>query len=223
MPLLVANGIKKIGIIDFDTIELSNLPRQIMFTEKDIGKYKVEVTKEYLQKLNPNCTIEIFNNNHTVAKNIIENYDAIADLTDSKASRIFANRLALQHKKPFFTGSAIGFKGHIYSFGNHLPNKPCYECLFSEESNDSIKTSTQLRKQVCEKNYNKIEPPQTCGNSGVFSPIVATVGSMIASEILKHFAGIPLNFTTFLLLDFLTNNRSIEMVIDPKCQCSQKL
>lgn len=239
LPLLVASGIKKIGIVDFDTIDISNLPRQIMFTERDIGKYKVDVAKEYLQKLNPHCTIEIFKNNHTIAKNIIKNYDAIADLTDSKASRTFANQLSLQYKKPFFTGSAIGFQGHVYSFGNHLPHKPCYECLFGEDVNendeqcstkhknsiveDYINNTFQLRKQIFEENLNQTASPQTCGNSGVFPPIVATVGSMIASEILKHLAGIPLNFTTFLLLDLLSHNRQIKLVKDPSCQCSQKL
>lgn len=207
LPLLVANGISKIGIIDFDTIEISNLPRQILFTEKDIGKYKVDVAKNHLHELNSNCAIDTFRSNHEIAIDILQKYDAIVDLTDSKTSRLFANSLSITHKKPFFTGAAIGFQGHVYSFGNHLQGNPCYECLFGSE--DSV--------NIC-----KADEQKTCGNSGVFAPAVSAVGSMIAGEILKYFAGINVDFTRFLFLDFLTSNRSIKMIKDPQCQCSKK-
>ena len=201
LPLLVASGVKKLCIIDYDTVMISNLPRQIIFGEKDIGKLKVEVAKTFLQERNTVCEIKAIKGNHEFTKNVIDNYDCIVDLTDSLESRLFCNELALQKKKPLFTGAAQGFVGHVYSFANHLNDFPCYECLFG----------------------NVKDVGQTCENSGVFSPIVEIVGGFIVSNILKYFAGIPLNFSQFLFLDLLGGNRSIKMIKDLQCVCCKKL
>jgi molybdopterin/thiamine biosynthesis adenylyltransferase len=201
LPLLVASGVKRLCIIDYDTIAISNLPRQTMFREKDIGKLKVEVAKDFLRARSSVCEIKVINGNHEFARNIIDGYDCIVDLTDSLESRLFCNKLALQMKKPLFTGAAQGFVGHVYSFANHLNDFPCYGCLFG-----GIK-----------------EVEQTCENSGVFSPIVEIVGGFIVSNILKYFAGISLHFSRFLFLDLLGNNRHIEMIKDLQCLCCKKL
>ncbi|MFT4968116.1 MAG: molybdopterin/thiamine biosynthesis adenylyltransferase [Candidatus Deianiraeaceae bacterium] len=199
LPLLVSNGVKQIGIVDFDIIESSNLPRQTMFTEEDIGWKKIEVAKKFLQKRNSNCKIEEIDGNHEMTKNCIDNYDVIIDLTDSRASRIFCNRLTLKHKKPFFTGAAQGFIGHIYSFANHLHHFPCYECLFS----------------------NDIVDEKTCSNAGVFPPIVEIVGGFITSNVLKYLFNKEINFNEFLFLDLLTSIRAIKMTKDSVCICSK--
>ncbi len=201
LPLLVASGVKKLCIIDYDTVMISNLPRQTIFKDADIGKLKVEVAKAFLQERSLACEITVINDNHEFTKNVIDNYDCIVDLTDSLESRLFCNNLALHKKKPFFTGAAQGFIGHVYSFANHLNEFPCYECLFG-----NIK-----------------DVGQTCENSGVFSPIVEIVGGFIASNILKYFTGISLDFSQFLFLDLLGNNRSIKMIKDLQCACCKKL
>lgn len=202
LPLLVASGVKKIGIIDFDTIEKSNLPRQIVFNENNIKKPKIKEMQKFLQERNSLCDIKIFNGEHTIAPNIIQDYDCIADLTDSLESRLFCNKLTFEHQKPFFTGSAQGFIGHVYSFGNHLENLPCYECLFGEIKSNEI----------------------TCENSGVFPPTVEIIGGFITSNILKYFIGIPIDFTQFLLLDTLSPSfiKSIKMNKEINCICYKK-
>lgn len=201
LPLLVAGGVKRLCIIDYDTVTISNLPRQIMFKEEDIGKLKVEVSKDFLRARSSVCEIKAIKGNHEFITSIIDNYDCIVDLTDALESRLFCNELALQKKKPLFTGAAQGFVGHVYSFANHLNDFPCYECLFG----------------------NVKDVGQTCENSGVFSPIVEIVGGFIVSNILKYFAGIPLNFSQFLFLDLLGEHRSIKMIKDLQCSCCKKL
>jgi len=201
LPLLVASGVKKLCIIDYDTVMISNLPRQTIFKDADIGKLKVEVAKAFLQERSLACEITAINDNHEFTKNVIDDYDCIVDLTDSLESRLFCNNLSLHKKKPLFTGAAQGFVGHVYSFANHLNEFPCYECLFG-----NIK-----------------DVGQTCENSGVFSPIVEIVGGFIASNILKYFTGISLDFSQFLFLDLLGNNRSIKMIKDLQCACCKKL
>lgn len=202
LPLLVASGIKKLSILDFDTIEKSNLPRQIMFTDDDISKPKVDVAKYFLRGRRKECIINAIQKKHDFADNLIQDCDIIVDLTDSKSSRLFCNNLSLKYKKPFFTGSAQGFVGHVYSFANHLSNFPCYECLFgAEEANSEI----------------------NCNNAGVFSPVVEIIGGLISSNILKFVAGIPLNFYEFLLVDIKDHNfKKIKLSKDPSCSCSIK-
>lgn len=200
LPTLVACGVKKITIIDFDKIEISNLPRQVIFNENDIDKHKVLVAKDYLSKINSNCEIDAIVENHEVLCDV-KNYDAIVDLTDSVTSRYNSNKVSIQNKKPFFTGSAIGFKGHVYSFANHLENFPCYECLFPDDSSDDC---------------------QTCANAGVFSPIVEIVGGFVSSNILKHFAKIKVDFEEFLIIDLLSKTKKIKLNKDLQCQCCKK-
>ena len=199
LPLLVSCGIRRLIIIDFDVIDVSNLPRQIMFCKKDVGKKKVEIAKIFLQKLNQNCKIVAIDDNHNALKSV-ENYDAIIDLTDSAPSRYHSNLVSLKGKKPLFTGSAIGFEGHVYSFANHLAkNFPCYTCVFP-------KTKEILNQE------------QNCGNMGVFPPVVEIIGGFIASNVLKYFAKIEVDFHEFLYFNLLKGNRKIRINKDPQCQ-----
>jgi molybdopterin/thiamine biosynthesis adenylyltransferase len=199
LPILVSCGVKSLVIIDFDTVSLSNLPRQIMFQEADIGKKKVEIAKSFLQKLNQNCEIIAVNGNHELLETF--KCDAIVDLTDSAASRYHSNFVSIGQKKPFFTGSAIGFEGHVYSFANHKFAFPCYECVFP-------RTEEVLKQE------------QSCANMGVFPPIVEIIGGFIASNILKYFAKMEVDFHEFLYFNLIKGNRKIRINQDKKCQCN---
>lgn len=196
LPIITAFGIGNITIYDDDKVSSSNLPRQIIFTEKDIGKYKVDCTEKYLRARNSLCQIDTHRTKYTARD--ISKYDCIVDLTDSYQSRVLMNRESLKYKRPFFTGSAQGFTGHIYSFANHQEDMPCYECLFSE-----------IDEVSC----------QTCENSGVFPPVVAIVGGYIATDIIKYITGIKLDFTEFLSIDLLGNSKKIRLTKDTQCQC----
>ena len=196
LPLLASNGIGEITIYDDDKISSSNLPRQVVFTEKQIGKFKVDCIKKYLQERNSNCKIEVFPQKLTTVD--ISKFSCIVDLTDSYQSRILSNRLALEFAKPFFTGSAQGFVGQVYSFANHLKDMPCYECLFSEIDESSC---------------------QTCENAGVFAPVVEIVGGFITANVLKYLAGINVDFQEILLLNLLESFKKTKLTKDLKCQC----
>jgi molybdopterin/thiamine biosynthesis adenylyltransferase len=196
LPLIVSNGVGEITIYDDDKVSSSNLPRQVIFTEKQVGKFKVDCIKKYLQERNSTCEIEVFRQKFTRID--ISKYSCIIDLTDSYQSRILSNRLALEFKKPFFTGSTQGFVGQVYSFANHLNGMPCYECLFSEIDESSC---------------------QTCENAGVFAPAVEIVGGFIAANVLKYLAGITVDFEEILLLNLLENFKKTKLTKDSNCQC----
>ena len=201
LPILVASGVGRVGIVDFDIISDSNLPRQTVFMESDIKKNKVASMKDFLELRNSKCVIDIFyEKSQEIIFDIAKNYDIIIDSTDSLASRIASNRACIQFEKPFFTGASQGFVGHVYSFANHLKGFPCYECLFSEI----------------------VENEKTCENSGVFPPIVQITGGFIASNVLKYIVGINLDFTEFLIFDILGNNRKINFLKESKCKVCVK-
>lgn len=198
LPLLVSNGVGEIAIYDDDKISISNLPRQVIFTEKQIGKFKVDCIKKYLQYRNSACKIDVFSKKF--AEIDISKFSCIVDLTDSYQSRILANRMSIECKKPFFTGSVQGFAGQVYSFANHLEGMPCYECLFVDIDENSC---------------------QTCETAGVFAPAVGVVGGLVASNILKYLAGTKLDFNEIMLLNLLGEIRKTRLKQDLNCQCNK--
>jgi molybdopterin/thiamine biosynthesis adenylyltransferase len=200
LPILASCGIGKLAIIDFDEIAPSNLPRQTMFREQDIGLKKADCAKKFLLERNSSCQIEaICENGANVLHKIVQNYDIILDLTDSLASRLNSNNVSLLHKKPFFTGSARGFAGHIYSFGNHLKSNqiPCYACLFNDIPEQEV---TQMQ------------------GLGIFPPIVEIIGGFVAANVLKYLAGMKLDFQEFLILDVINGNKKTKILKDTKCK-----
>ena len=204
LPILASCGIEKLAIIDFDEIAQSNLPRQTMFCEQDIGLKKVDCAKKFLLERNSSCQIEeICENGTDYLHKIAQNYDVILDLTDSLASRLNSNKVCLEFQKPFFTGSARGFAGHVYSFGNHLKSNqlPCYACLFEDISEQEV---TQMQ------------------GLGVFSPIVEIIGGFIASNVLKYLAGMKLDFQEFLVLDVINGNKKTKILKDTQCKACGK-
>ncbi|MFC1521283.1 ThiF family adenylyltransferase, partial [Elusimicrobiota bacterium] len=129
---LGACGIGKLGIIDFDKVELTNLQRQILYKTKDIGQFKTKIVQKRISSLNPEIKINILNEklNPANAVKLLSGYDIIADCTDNIFSRYIINDACIQLKKPFVHGSISGFEGQTSVF---YPRKgPCYKCLFAE-------------------------------------------------------------------------------------------
>ena len=204
LPILASCGVGKFAIIDFDEIASSNLPRQTMFREQDLGLKKADCAKKFLLERNSSCKIEaICENGGNALHNIAQNYDVILDLTDSLASRLNSNKVSLEFQKPFFTGSARGFAGHVYSFGNHINSQktPCYACLFDDISEKEV---TQMQ------------------GLGVFPPIVEIIGGFISANVLKYLAGIELDFQEFLILDIINGNKKTKILKDTQCKACGK-
>ncbi len=165
---LVAMGIGKIRIIDRDVIELSNLHRQTMFDESDVGQIKVEVAAKKLKKLNPDVEIEslpISINDYT-ALDAVEGCDVVVDALDSVNARYALNKACVEKNIPFVTGAAVGVSGQAFTI---LPHKSaCYSCMFPALDEDSM---------------------PTCSIEGVHPSILSIIGGIEVAEAVKIILG----------------------------------
>ncbi len=163
---LAASGIGKITICDFDNVDLSNLQRQILHTDKFIGINKALSAKSTLENINPE--VKIFGIQEKLdikeMKKVAKEVDVIIDCSDNFLTRYSLNQIAYDLKKPLVSGAAIGFDGQVSVFDFRKMNSPCYECLFPDSNNE-----TELR----------------CADHGVFSPLVGIIGSTQAAEAIK--------------------------------------
>ena len=165
---LTAMGIGTLRIIDRDIIELSNLHRQIMFDEDDVGQVKVEVAAKKLKKLNPDCNIEalaISVNDYT-ALEVIEGCDVVIDALDSVNARYALNKACVKLNIPFVTGAAVGVSGQVFTV---LPKESaCYFCMFPDLDEDTM---------------------PTCSIEGVHPSILSIVGGIEVAEAVKIIIG----------------------------------
>ncbi len=129
---LASAGVGRIGIVDFDPIDLSNLQRQFLFSEADLGRRKVDVAEEKLAQVNPNITVVThkIRLDSTNAMNLIGEYDVVLDATDNVPSRYLINDACVLQDKPDVYAGVIGFNGQASVF--HTSRGPCYRCLFSQ-------------------------------------------------------------------------------------------
>ena len=165
---LAAMGVGKIRIVDRDVIELSNLHRQTMFNEDDVGQVKVETAAKKLRKLNPDIIIEdlpVSINDYT-AFDVVDGCDVVIDALDSVNARYSLNKACIEKKIPFVTGAAVGVTGQSFTI---LPNETaCYHCLFPALDEDSM---------------------PTCSIEGVHPSILSIIGGIEVSEAVKIITG----------------------------------
>ena len=165
---LAAMGVGKIRIVDRDVIELSNLHRQTMFNEDDVGQVKVETAAKKLRRLNPDIVIEelpVSINDYT-AFDAVDGCDVVIDALDSVNARYSLNKACIEKKIPFVTGAAVGVTGQSFTI---LPNESaCYHCLFPALDEDSM---------------------PTCSIEGVHPSILSIIGGIEVSEAVKIITG----------------------------------
>ncbi len=165
---LAAMGVGTLRIVDRDIIELSNLHRQTMFDESDVGQVKVEIAAKKLQKLNPDCKIEalaISVNDYT-ALEVVEGCDVVIDALDSVNARYALNKACVKFGIPFVTGAAVGVSGQAFTI---IPKESaCYYCMFPELNEDAM---------------------PTCSIEGVHPSILSIVGGIEVSEAVKIIIG----------------------------------
>ena len=165
---LAAMGIGTLRIVDRDVIELSNLHRQTMFDEDDVGQVKVEVAAKKLQKLNPDCKIEALavSVNDYTALEVVEGCDVVIDALDSVNARYALNKACVNFEIPFVTGAAVGVSGQAFTV---LPKQSaCYFCMFPELDEDTM---------------------PTCSIEGVHPSILSIVGGIEVAEAVKIIIG----------------------------------
>ena len=200
-PLLIylANsGIGKIGIVDFDKIELSNLNRQILFSINDIGKYKVNQAKKVIKKINKKIKIKSFNEKLSIRNinKICKNYDIICDGTDNFDTRYLINDFCRKKNKILITSAISKFDGHLMKF-NFKKKGPCFRCFMPK-------------------------PPElenNCQLEGIFSPVAGIMGSLQANEVLKSILKLRNDLTNqILIFDALKADfRKLKISINSKC------
>ncbi|MDR3092235.1 MAG: molybdopterin-synthase adenylyltransferase MoeB [Clostridiales bacterium] len=176
---LAAAGVGTIGIADADSVDLSNLQRQVIHTTPDVGKAKTQSAKETMEAINPDITVNTY---HTfvTARNIpelIAGYDFIIDGTDNFPAKFLINDACVLAKKPFSHAGIIRFKGQLLTYA---PDKgPCYRCVFKEPP-----------------------PPEavpTCRQAGVIGAMGGVIGSLQAMEAIKYIIGKGELLTGYLL------------------------
>ena len=130
---LAAAGVGTIGLVDFDTVDLSNLQRQILHGTSDIGRKKTESARASLQEINPNVALELHDTRFSRenAEALVAKYDIVVDGSDNFATRYLSNDVCVWARKPNVYGSVFRFDGHASIFAPHLGG-PCYRCLFPE-------------------------------------------------------------------------------------------
>lgn len=199
---LAAAGVGHVILVDNDTVDLTNLQRQIAHTTARVGELKVTSAEQALSALNPEIqvtTLALRLEDDDTLHEQIAAADVVLDCTDNFATRIMLNRACVRHATPLVSGAAIRFEGQVSVFDTRDAVSPCYACLFPESADD-------------------VEPV-SCATMGVFSPLVGIVGSMQAAEAIKLLAGMGTTLTGRLLrVDALHMDwRAVGVQRDPHC------
>ena len=201
---LTRSGVGFLGIVDHDLVSLSNIHRQTLYDEKDLGKPKVKAAKKKLNNINSKTKIDIYNlklNKKKFTK-IVKNYDYIVDGTDNFETKFLINDISLKYKKFLVTGAISKFDGHIFTFDFNNKKNPCLRCFYQEESisNDIL----------------------NCEHEGILGTIAGIIGTMQANEILKKILNVGQNLNGFILIiDFLNLNfRKVKFNKRKKCKCN---
>jgi len=166
---LAAAGVGRIGIVDFDSVDMTNLQRQILFSSDDVGRPKIEAAAARLRGLNPDIRIDQYETRLTSenALDLFKDYDIIVDGTDNFPTRYLVNDACVLLKKPNVYGSIFRFEGQITIFG--VPEGPCYRCLYPEPPPPGLVPS--------------------CAEGGVLGVLPGIVGAIQAAEALKLIIG----------------------------------
>jgi adenylyltransferase/sulfurtransferase len=197
---LAAAGIGKLGIVDFDTVDYSNLQRQILHTDADVGRPKAESAKETIRGINPNVKVVLHNTRITSenALDLIRPYDIVVDGTDNFPTRYLTNDACVLLKKPNVYGSIFRFEGQASVFAPHLGG-PCYRCLYPEPPPPGMVPS--------------------CAEGGVLGVLPGIIGCIQATEILKLAIGRGSSLVGRLLLFNALDLKFRELKLrrDPQC------
>ena len=203
---LAALGIGKIGIVDKDNVEISNLSRQIIFQTNDVNKKKSSTAINKLKKINPDIKLKSFNKNLTILNinKIAENFDLIIDGSDNFKTRFLINDYCLKNKKILISGAISKFDGQVYTFNFSKKKSPCLRCFIP-------KMPRNLNVDNCEY-------------EGVLGPLAGIIGSIQANETVKEILGIGNTLCGHILVvDALKLTfRKIKLNKRTDCYCNEK-
>ena len=203
---LAALGIGKIGIVDKDSVELSNLSRQIIFTTNDIKKNKSSTAISKLKKINPDIKLQSFNKNLAIKNinKIAKKFDLIVDGSDNFRTRFLINDYCLKNKKILVSGAISKFDGQVYTFNFSKKKSPCLRCFIP----------TMPRNPDIDN----------CEYEGVLGPVAGIIGSIQANEVVKEILGIENSLCGYILIvDALKLTfRKVKLNKRSGCYCYEK-
>jgi molybdopterin/thiamine biosynthesis adenylyltransferase len=192
---LAAAGVGTIGIVDADTVSLSNLQRQIQFGTPDIGRPKVEAAADRLTRINPHVAVRTHAEMLTseTAARLIADYDLVVDGTDDFPARFAVNAACVAARVPLVSGALGRWDGQVAVF----EGRPCYQCLVPETPPDA----------------------ETCARVGVVGALAGVIGAMAALEAIKRItgAGEPLTGRLMLYDGLNATARTVRIAADPYC------
>jgi len=196
---LATSGTGKLVLNDFDRVDETNLPRQILYTAEDVGKLKVEAAAARLRALNPLVAVT------TLAERLdgralaaaVAGVDVVLDGSDNFATRFAVNRACVTQRKPLVSGAAVRLEGQIAVFPNRA-GEPCYSCLYEDED----------------------EWLGDCQGNGVLAPVPGVIGTLMAAEALKLLLGWESALHGRLLLWDAKRGewQSVKLEQDPDCE-----
>ena len=197
---LAASGIGTLTICDGDSVDLTNLQRQIAHFTHSLGSNKALSAQRTVAAINPDIRAVAIPQRveGDELSLLVSQADIVVDASDNFATRHAINRACVAHRKPLVSGAALRFDGQVTVFDLRRPDSPCYHCLFPEQGDGE-----EMR----------------CAVMGVFAPLVGVIGSVQAAETIKLLsgAGAPLTGRLLLLDGLQMEWRSIRLGKDPKC------
>lgn len=174
-------GVGRLTLVDHDTVDLTNLQRQIAHDRSRVGQPKAESAAHSVRAINPDVQLRALSRraDEALLDELVADADVVLDCSDNFRTRHAVNAACARHRKPLVSGAAIGFDGQISVYDTRDDDAPCYACLFPPEAQ-----------------YQEV----ACATMGVFAPLVGIIGTMQAAEALKLLAGIGRSLAGRLLM-----------------------
>ena len=203
---LTALGIGKIGIVDKDNVEISNLSRQIIFETNDVNKNKSSAAISKLKKINPDIQFKSFNKNLTITNinQIAKKFDLIVDGSDNFRTRFLINDYCLKNKKILVSGAISKFDGQVYTFNFSKKKSPCLRCFIPEIPNNP--------------------DVDNCEYDGILGTLGGIVGSIQANEVVKEILNIGESLCGYILIidGLKLTFRKVKLNKRSNCYCHEK-
>ena len=174
-------GVGRITVVDHDTVDATNLQRQIAHTLDRVGQPKAESVRTAIAQINPDPHVQVIAQraDEALLEQLVSQADVVLDCTDNFATRQAINAACVRHGKPLVSGAAIRMDGQISVYDSRVSDAPCYACLFPPD---------QLPEET------------RCATMGVFAPLVGIIGTMQAAEALKILSGMGSKLSGRLLM-----------------------
>ena len=177
---LVTAGVGRLTLVDPDIVDLTNLQRQVLYTQSDIEKPKAKAAADRLNSINPDIRLTPVTRKLSTTEllELCEVADVVIDATDYFESRFAINKACVKSKTPLVSGAAIRFNGQLTVFDNRKAQGPCYRCLYSDDITEEL----------------------SCSESGILGPVVGTIGTLQAMETIKLIADLSTSLQGQLMI-----------------------